>query len=211
MRLFPSSNQLQALLTLVPALDYCRIHEHIPTRVRGKAPFVTLTDVPGCAMVIFCVVAPPSSATSVFDVADKIDEFRFQCPRGVSREQRFCLRTLFDNNRFFNLVYANEIFSVLRRVDSAAVDLQAVNLAGIPGEYESFKWKEMVRLDLRRSTSPVSGHPSGCMVRLTSTSCVIVLRFWKRPVGDRGLSAVEGRRLAALLIDCNYPHHTAAL
>ncbi|KAL8451921.1 hypothetical protein Emag_002573 [Eimeria magna] len=58
---------------------------------------------------------PPNSSTSVFDVADKIDEFRFNCPAGISREQRFCFRSLFDNNGFFELVYANEIFSILEK------------------------------------------------------------------------------------------------
>ncbi|KAL8443007.1 hypothetical protein Emed_007001 [Eimeria media] len=87
---------------------------------------------------------PPNSSTSVFDVADKIDEFRFSCPSGVSREQRFCFRTLFDNNRFFELVYANEIFSVLKRIDSPAVYQQAASPSGMPGEYESFEWKQKI-------------------------------------------------------------------
>lgn len=90
-----------------------------------------------------CAVAP-NSPTSVFDVADKIDEFQFQCPLGVSLEQRFCFRTLFDNNRFFDIVYANEVFSVLKRVESPLVNQQAATVKGMPSEYESFNWKDKI-------------------------------------------------------------------
>lgn len=90
-----------------------------------------------------CAV-PPNSTLSVFDVADKIDAFQFQCPPGVSREQRFCFRTLFDNNRFFDLLYVNEVYSVFKRVDRPDLDLQAFSTKGNPREYLSFNWKENI-------------------------------------------------------------------
>ncbi|XP_026192178.1 uncharacterized protein LOC34619379 [Cyclospora cayetanensis] len=93
----------------------------------------------------FRCAVPPKGRTSVFDVADKIDAFNFKCPAGTAREQRFCFRTLFDNNRFFSLVYANEEFSILQRLDEPMVDQLATETpTATSQEYLSFNWKEKI-------------------------------------------------------------------
>lgn len=97
------------------------------------------------SLLLVHFTAPPNAPISVFDVANKIDEFDFKCPAGVSVEQRFCFRTLFDNNPFFKLVYANEVFSVLKRLDVLSLDHQAAAIEGRIKEYKSFDWKNKVR------------------------------------------------------------------
>lgn len=97
---------------------------------------------------MFCALVPPNSTLSVFDVADKIDAFQFQCPPGISIEQRFCFRSLFDNNRFFDLVYVNEVYSVLQRVDRPDLNRGAASTMDNSREYQSFKWKEIVSANL---------------------------------------------------------------
>lgn len=167
----------------------------------------------------FRCAAPPNSTTSVFDVADKIDAFQFQCPRGVDREQRFCFRTLFDNNHFFDLVYANEVFSVLKRVDSPAVYEQAASVTGIPGEYESFNWKEKI-LDksswrpwvdrCARSDPHCGANIAGLGMRMLERHQLTDVATFLHSLAAEEFKDPETMEQYALYLDFNLHNHAAA-
>ncbi|KAL8428034.1 hypothetical protein Efla_006940 [Eimeria flavescens] len=163
---------------------------------------------------------PPNSTTSVFDVADKIDEFQFQCTPGISQEQRFCFRTLFDNNRFFNLVYANEIFSVLKRVESSGVLQQAAfSPSGTPGEYESFNWKEEILkrsswqpwIDRCRRNDPHCGaNIAGIGMRMLERHQLTQVATFLHTVAAEEFSDADTMEQYALYLDFNLRNPSAA-